>query len=414
MEKTDVLVIGAGPAGLAASLEAAKSGARVTMLERESRAGGILKQCIHDGFGLIRFGERLSGCEYAERYLEEVVGQENITIKLQTFVCGIKRVLEGFLVTATHNRGMLRLIAKTIVLATGCRERTAKQVNIQGSRPQGVMTAGAAQHYVNLLGGLPFERCVILGSGDIGLIMARRLTLEGAKVLGVYEILPSPSGLTRNIHQCLVDYNIPLHLSHTVTRVFGEEKLHSVEVAQVNNKLQPIKGTEKIIQCDGLMLSVGLIPENEIAESLGVEIDSCTKGAFVDENMMTSIPGVFCAGNALHVHDLVDYVSECAQIAGAAAAEYTRGESRYISLQTSGLLYLVPQRIRVGSEKRVPLYFRAKTEMAKAHFSLILNGQTILEKRLTNLKPPEMVKLVAQMPTIRQEDALFAKLEELK
>ncbi len=413
MERTDVLVIGAGPAGLAASLEAAKSGAKVTMLEREARAGGILKQCIHDGFGLIQFGERLSGCEYAERYLEEVVDQKNITIKLQTFVCDIKRVLEGFLITATHNKGMLRLIAKTIVLATGCRERTAKQVNIQGSRPQGVITAGAVQHYVNLLGGLPFERCVILGSGDIGLIMARRLTLEGAKVLGVYEILPSPSGLTRNIHQCLVDYDIPLHLSHTVTRVFGEEKLHSVEVAQVDDKLRPIKGTEKIIKCDGLMLSVGLIPENEIAESLGVEIDACTKGAFVDEDMMTNIPGVFCAGNALHVHDLVDYVSQCAQIAGGAAARYTSSKNKYISLKTSGLLYLVPQRISAGSEKSVPLYFRAKKEMIKARFSLILNGEIILEKRLANLKPPEMVKLVAQMPYLGQEDKLFAKLEEL-
>ncbi len=413
MERTDVLVIGAGPSGLAASLEAAKKGAKVTILEREARAGGILKQCIHDGFGLIRFGERLSGCEYAERYLKEVTEQEGIEIKLQTFVCEIKRVLEGFLVSATSNSGMIRLLAKAIVLATGCRERTAKQVNIQGSRPQGVMTAGAAQHYVNLLGGLPFERCVILGSGDIGLIMARRLTLEGAKVLGVYEILPSPSGLTRNIHQCLIDFDIPLHLSHTVTRVFGEEKLNSVEVAQVDECFRPIKGTEQIIECDGLMLSVGLIPENEIAEQLGVEIDPATKGALVNENMMTSVPGVFSAGNALHVHDLVDYVSECSAIAGSAAAEYNRQANKLLTLQKEGFLYIVPQRISLGNEKKVPLYFRAKKDMPKARFTLTLNGQVILQKRLSNLKPPEMVKLEAQIPPLAQGDNLLAKLEEL-
>jgi len=413
MEWTDVLVIGAGPAGLAASLEAAKQGAKVTVLEREARAGGILKQCIHDGFGLIRFGERLSGCEYAERYLKEVAEQENIEIRMQTFVCDIKRVLEGFLVSASSNNGMIHFIAKAIVLATGCRERTAKQVNIQGSRPQGVMTAGAAQHYVNLLGGLPFERCVILGSGDIGLIMARRLTLEGAKVLGVYEILPTPNGLTRNIHQCLIDFDIPLYLSHTVTRVFGDEKLEGVEVAQVDECLQPIKGTEQIIECDGLMLSVGLIPENEIAEQLGIEIDPATKGAFVNEDMMTSASGIFSAGNALHVHDLVDYVSECAAIAGKAAAEYNKQNTKELSLQKEGFLYLVPQRLSIGDAKKATFYFRARHPMSKALFTLILNGQEIMKKRLVNLKPPEMVRLEAQIPPLTQDDSLCATLEEL-
>ncbi|MGI6214134.1 MAG: NAD(P)/FAD-dependent oxidoreductase [Christensenellales bacterium] len=412
MERVDVLIIGAGPAGLSAAVAAADAGAEVLILERESRPGGILKQCIHDGFGLLRFGERLSGCEYAERYIAEAGKRQNIKIRLQTFVCDIKRVLEGFLISATSAEGMINILSKAIVLATGCRERTAKQVNIQGSRPQGVMTAGAAQHYVNILGGLPFEKCVILGSGDIGLIMARRLTLEGAKVLGVYEVKPTPSGLTRNIHQCLLDYDIPLYLSHTVTRVFGEPKLHSVEVAQVDENLQPIKGTERIIECDGLMLSVGLIPENEIAEKLGVRIDPRTKGAVVDEDMMTGVPGVFSAGNALHVHDLVDYVSECAAIAGAAAAAFDKQNEKHTDLQTEGFLYLVPQRIKQGNAKKVPLYFRAKEDMAKAEFTLTLNGETILKKRLNNLKPPEMVKLEAQIPVLGQSDVLFAKLEK--
>lgn len=412
MIATDVLIIGAGPAGLAAGIEAAKKGANVLILERENRIGGILKQCIHDGFGLIRFGERLSGCEYAERYINEIEQYSNIQIKVQTFVCDIKRVLEGFLISASSDKGMINIIAKAIVLASGCRERTAKQVNIQGSRPQGVMTAGAAQHYVNLLGGLPFERCVILGSGDIGLIMARRLTLEGAKVLGVYEIKSTPSGLSRNIHQCLVDYDIPLHLSHTVTRVFGEPRLVGVEVAKVDECMQPIAGSEQYIECDGLMLSVGLIPENEIAEKLGIQMDARTKGAIVDEDMMTSIPGIFSAGNALHVHDLVDYVSESAAIAGVAAAQFTRGAYKHTTLNAEGFLYLVPQKIKLESGGDIPLYFRAKQDMDKALFTLTLNGQVILEKRLVHLKPPEMVKLVAQIPALREQDKLFAKLEE--
>lgn len=267
MEEYDVCVIGGGPAGLAAAIAADKEGARVLLIEREDRLGGILKQCIHDGFGLVRFGEMLTGPEYAERFIEEFERQE-IACRIQAFVTQIHKEEQGFAISVVDRTGVNGIRARAVVLATGCRERTARQVFIHGTRPAGIFTAGCAQHFVNLLGEMVTKRCVILGSGDIGLIMARRLTLEGAKVLGVYEVKPEPSGLTRNIRQCLEDYQIPLFLSHTVTRVFGQERLEAVEIARVDDKMKPIAGTSKRISCDALILSVGLIPENEIAEQL--------------------------------------------------------------------------------------------------------------------------------------------------
>lgn len=266
MTDFDVVVIGAGPAGLAASLAAEKKGKRVLLVERAARMGGILNQCIHDGFGLIRFGEKLSGCEYANRYINEVKASK-VEVSLLTFVTRIEKKHDIFYITLVSRDGIRTVTCAALVLSTGCRERTAKQVSIQGTRPAGVFTAGSAQYYLNILGELPAKKCVILGSGDIGLIMARRLTLEGAEVIGVFEVKPTPSGLTRNIAQCLDDFDIPLHVSHTVTRLFGESRLTAVEIAKVDEKMRPIAGTEQIIECDTLILSVGLIPENELAET---------------------------------------------------------------------------------------------------------------------------------------------------
>lgn len=415
MKKIDVLVIGGGPAGLAAAEASSRSGKRILILEREERLGGILKQCIHDGFGLLRFNEKLSGCEYAEKYIDLVEKQKNIEIRLNTFVSNIEKIKDGFKLDVSTREGMEEIYTNTIVIATGCRERTAKQVNINGTRPQGVLTAGVVQHYVNLLGGLPFKRCVILGSGDIGLIMARRVTLEGGEVIGVYEAKDSPSGLTRNIHQCLNDYNIPLYLSHTVTRVFGEPRLEAVEIVKVDKEMKPIKGTEQIIECDGLMLSVGLIPENEIAEKIGIKIDPATRGAVVDEKMMTSVEGVFSSGNALHVHDLVDYVSESAEIAGVNAAEYKYEKEESIEIKKNGFLYVVPQRLNINKKEDIKaFYFRACKDMDKATFTINLDGKEVYKKKLSYLKPPEMVKLEALIPTLASDSKITISLEELK
>ncbi|MBN4050947.1 FAD-dependent oxidoreductase, partial [bacterium AH-315-K05] len=298
----DVVILGAGPAGLAAGVEAHEKGADTLIIERENRLGGILKQCIHDGFGLIRFKERLTGPEYADRYIK-MAKKEGLEILTSTFVSNIRKENGVFYLDAVNSeRGITSIASKTIILANGCRERTAKQVHIHGSRPSGVYTAGLAQYFVNVLGYLPCKKCVILGSGDIGLIMARRLTLEGAEVKGVYEVKSTASGLTRNIVQCLDDYDIPLHLSHTITKVIGDEKVEAVEICEVDKNMKPIKGTEKKVECDGVILSVGLIPENEVAQSLGVKLDLATKGPLVDQNFMCMVEGAYSCGNALHVN----------------------------------------------------------------------------------------------------------------
>ena len=323
MSNYDVTVIGGGPAGLAASLEARENGSSVLLIEREAKLGGILKQCIHDGFGLIRYKEKLSGPEYASRDIK-AVQHSDIEVLTLTFVTHIEKIEDGFKITFVNSEGVSSIDTKSIVLATGCRERTAKQVSIHGTRPAGVITAGSAQNLVNLHGLKITKKCAILGSGDIGLIMARRLTLEGAKVVGVYEVKPEPSGLPRNISQCLDDYNIPLHLSHTVTKVFGHDRVEAVEVAKVDENFKVVPGTEEIIKCDSLILSVGLIPENELAESIGVSLDSRTNGPLTDDNCMTNVPGVFACGNCLRIFDLVDNVSVNAKAVGKAASDYVR------------------------------------------------------------------------------------------
>ncbi|MBU9734905.1 NAD(P)/FAD-dependent oxidoreductase [Diplocloster agilis] len=397
MEAYEVIVIGGGPAGLAAALAAHKAGSRVLVIEREERLGGILKQCIHDGFGLVRFGEKLSGPEYAERFIDEVL-ELGIDVLTSSFVTELKKTGAGFLVSVVNRHGVTDYQAGALVLATGCRERTARQVLIHGTRPAGIFTAGTAQHFTNLLGQLPTRRCVILGSGDIGLIMARRLTLEGASVLGVYEAKPEPSGLTRNLVQCLEDFDIPLYLSHTVTRVFGEERLTAVEVAQVDERIKPVPGTEHIIECDGLILSVGLIPENEVAGQLGVPMDAAAKGPVCDNRFMTQVPGVFSCGNALHVNDLVDYVSESGEMAGRYAAAYAADgtdSGEHIAFKTDdSFLYLVPQQLRLEDrDKKGVLYFRSRNARRNAVFTMSINGKTAYTRKYGQLKPPEMERL---------------------
>lgn len=398
MKSYDVLVIGGGPAGLAAALSARENGAHVLLVEREERLGGMLKQCIHDGFGLRTFGRRLTGPEYVEQFIDRALEAE-IEIRCETFVTRAEKNDGGFAVTLVSGTGLETVMANSLVLATGCRERSAKQVLIHGTRPAGVFTAGTAQHFTNRLGVMPTKRCVILGSGDIGLIMARRLTLEGAQVLGVYEINPTPSGLSRNIYQCLTDYDIPLYLSHTVTRVFGRDRLEGVEVCAVNDNYEPIEAAAKRIDCDALIVSVGLIPENELALTLGVELDGRTGGPVCDGQLMTSVEGIFSCGNAFHVNDLVDFVSESGEIAGKNAAAWSGAERKTIDVHIgSEFSYLVPQKLDIGrNNSKVEFYFRSKKVMGRSRLKLKLDGETVWHREYPFLRPPEMQQLTLDM-----------------
>lgn len=409
--KFDTVVIGGGPAGLAAAICASKGGASVLLIEREARLGGILKQCIHDGFGVVRFGEKLSGPEYADRFIRELA-QTNVQVSLFSFVTRTVKNQNTYNITYVCKDGVQHAECDRIVLATGCRERTRNGIFVHGDRCAGVYTAGAAQNLVNILGVMPGKRVVILGSGDIGLIMARRLTLEGAKVVGVYEAKPTPSGLTRNIHQCLNDFDIPLYLSKTVTRVFGETRLEKVEISDVDEKMRPIVGTEQLVDCDCLVLAVGLIPENELARDLGVTLDPKTKGAVVDQNCQTLADGIYACGNALHVNDLVDYVSESGETAGNHCARPFKMRDLK-PIQTVGkLLYVVPQRLDVNSDvSKVVMYFRASEELADQRLTVTAGGQKVFDRVYGKLLPPEMERIAVDFGKAANLDDIVVKLE---
>lgn len=398
MRDIDLIIVGGGPAGMSAAIAAYESGVRdMLIIERDSSLGGILQQCIHNGFGLHTFGEELTGPEYAWRY-ERRVCELGIPVKLNTTVLSIT---EDRVVTATNGEdGIITLRARAIILAMGCRERPRGALNIAGDRPSGIYSAGMAQKLVNMKGYMPGRSVVILGSGDIGLIMARRMTLEGARVHAVCELMPYSGGLARNIEQCLNDFNIPLLLSHTVVEIHGRERLTGVTIAQVDASRRPIEGTEKYIECDTLLLSVGLIPENELTRGAGITLSRITNGATVDEHRQTEVEGIFACGNVLHVHDLVDFVSGEAEIAGRNAARLIladgAGESTHreipISISTDGRVrYTVPQRI-TGQGEDVDIYFRVADVYRNATVKITdgESGKVILTKKRPRLAPGEM------------------------
>ncbi len=408
----DLVIIGGGPAGMSAAIAAYDSGVRdILILERDTNLGGILQQCIHNGFGLHKFGEELTGPEYAWRY-EQQIHKLGIEYKLDTMVLD---VTEEKVVTATNSQdGVFQIKARAIILAMGCRERPRGALNIPGSRPAGIFSAGTAQKYVNTKGYLPGKKVVILGSGDIGLIMARRMTLEGAKVLGVYELMPYSGGLSRNIEQCLNDFGIPLKCSHTVTKIHGKGRLEGVTVSRVDQNRQPIAGTEEVIPCDTLLLSVGLIPENELSKTANIAISPITNGPLVDQDRQTSVPGIFACGNVLHVHDLVDYVSEEAEIAGRAAAQYITGqqpEGAAVEIITDRKIrYTVPQKIT--ADKDVTVFFRVSDIYKHCRIVVSSPEGELLSKKKARVAPGEMESVVLRKSVIGNAKTLHFSLEE--
>lgn len=412
MTDFDVVVIGGGPAGLAAAKSASDNSAKTLLIEREGALGGILKQCIHDGFGVTRFNEKLSGPEYAQREIDKLKASK-VEVLLLSFVTKLSAIPEGYSITLVNPQGVKTLTSKKLILATGCRERTAKQVMIQGTNPAGVMTAGQAQYYINILGKMPVKQAVILGSGDIGLIMARRITLEGGHVEGVYEAKSTPSGLARNIAQCLSDFSIPLHLSETVTKVFGVDRLEAVEISKVDERMNPIAGTEKIVKCDSLILSVGLIPENELAKSLSVPLSNATKGPEVDQSFMSRQEGIYSCGNAMHVNDLADYVSESGEIAGKAAASKDIPVHKLSKVQVDKqLLYVVPEVIDFAKPtENLVFYFRVKDVYKNKVLRVFCGDNEILKRVYQTLRPPEMERIVLSLP---KEGDVKVVLEDLK
>lgn len=396
----DVVIVGGGPAGLAAAVKLYNEGIKdIIIIEREHALGGILKQCIHDGFGLARFGESLSGPEYAQKFIDEVKAL-GIPYVLDTSVTDVSN---DKIVTTVSSKGLVEYKAKAVILTMGCRERTRGALGIPGERPTGVYTAGVAQSYINLHNTMIGKEVIILGSGDIGMIMARRLTLEGAKVLGVFEVQPYASGLPRNIRQCLDDYNIPLHLSHTVVDIHGDTRLTGVTIAQVDEKFKPIKGTEKEYKCDTLILSVGLLPENELSLDAGVSLDPRTKGAYVDEHCMTSVDGIFAAGNVLHVHDLVDFVSMESERLASSVARYIKDgglNAAEFNIKTDrNIGHTVPQ--RYSAKEDLSISMRVTRPLTDCKIVFKINGEVIQTKKMKKALPAEMIQVDIKSSAIK-------------
>jgi thioredoxin reductase len=409
----DLVIIGGGPAGMSAAIAAYENGIRdILILERDAHLGGILQQCIHNGFGLHKFGQELTGPEYAWKY-EQKIQELGIAYKCNTMVLDLS---PDKIITATNSEeGVFQIQAKAIILAMGCRERAKGALNIAGSRPAGIYSAGTAQKFINIKGYLPGKNVVILGSGDIGLIMARRMTLEGAKVHAVCELMPYSSGLARNIAQCLDDFDIPLKLSHTVVEIHGKDRVEGVTVAQVDERRKPIAGTQEYIPCDTLLLSVGLIPENELSKTANVDICSATNGAVVDQDRQTSVPGVFACGNVLHVHDLVDFASQEAEIAGKAAAEYItdiQAESISIPVKTDGKIrYTVPQIIT--KKKDVTVYFRVSDVYKNVKIHVTDGNTVLLSRKRPKVAPGEMESITLKGELIEKAEQLCFSLEAM-
>lgn len=421
MKNYDIVIIGGGPAGLSAAVAARKNGTEsILILERDDKLGGILNQCIHNGFGLHTFQEELTGPEYAGRFIAQTE-KLRIEYKLHTMVMDIS---EGKLITAMNrNEGMFQIQAKAVILAMGCRERSRGALNIPGYRPAGIFSAGTAQRLVNIEGYLPGRKVVILGSGDIGLIMARRMTLEGADVQVVAELMPYSGGLKRNIVQCLDDFGIPLKLSHTVVDIRGKERVEGITLAQVDEHNKPIPGTEEDYECDTLLLSCGLIPENEISRSMGVELNPVTSGPSVNESLETNIPGVFACGNVLHVHDLVDYVSEEAGVAGKNAAKYIKCGGDHADsgkeipiVATDGVRYTVPKTLHVANmDDELTVRFRVGGVYKNCYISTYLNDQRIICRKRPVMAPGEMEQVKLQksvLEAMSDLDHITIKIEE--